>query len=156
MGADIRFKNKREVSGEPVADIYIKHSRLIGIEIGGDMALRAIDEFPILCVVASIARGITKISGVKELRVKESDRIASMAKELRKMGVGVEELEDGIIITGRERLKAATVQSYGDHRVAMAMAIAGLVADGETTVKDTECINTSFPGFMKILKKLQQ
>jgi len=156
IGADIRFENKREISGEPVADIYIKHSELTGTEIGGDMALRAIDEFPILCVVASVARGITKISGVKELRVKESDRIASMAKELRKMGVRVEELEDGIIITGRERLKAATVQSYGDHRVAMAMTIAGLVADGETTVEDTECINTSFPGFMEILKELQQ
>jgi 3-phosphoshikimate 1-carboxyvinyltransferase len=155
MGADIRLGNKREVSGEPVADIYTKHSQLTGIEISGDMTLKAIDEFPILCVVASVAQGTTKITGVKELRVKESDRIASMANELRKMGVRVEELEDGIIITGRERLKAATVQSYGDHRVAMAMTIAGLVADGETIVQDTECISTSFPGFMKMLKQLQ-
>ncbi|MEK7271908.1 MAG: 3-phosphoshikimate 1-carboxyvinyltransferase, partial [Nitrospirota bacterium] len=145
MGADITLKNKREVSGEPVSDIYINHSQLKGIEIGGDMIPKAIDEFPILCIAASLAQGTTKITGAKELRVKESDRISSMANELRKMGVEVEELPDGITIKGRERLKAATVQSYGDHRVAMSMAIAGLVADGETIVKDTECVNTSFP-----------
>ena len=156
MGADITLKNKREVSGEPVSDIYINHSQLKGIEIGGDMIPKAIDEFPILCIAASLAQGTTKITGAKELRVKESDRISSMANELRKMGVEVEELPDGITIKGRERLKAATVQSYGDHRVAMSMAIAGLVADGETIVKDTECVNTSFPGFMEMLKKLQQ
>ena len=156
MGADITLKNKREVSGEPVSDIYINHSQLKGIEIGGDMIPKAIDEFPILCIAASLAQGTTKITGAKELRVKESDRISSMANELRKMGVEVEELPDGITIKGRERLKAAAVQSYGDHRVAMSMAIAGLVADGETIVKDTECVNTSFPGFMEMLKKLQQ
>ena len=156
MGANITLKNKREVSGEPVSDIYINHSQLKGIEIGGDMIPKAIDEFPILCIAASLAQGTTKITGAKELRVKESDRIASMAHELRKMGVEVEELPDGITIKGRERLKAATVQSYGDHRVAMSMAIAGLVADGETIVKDTECVNTSFPGFMEMLEKLQQ
>ncbi len=156
MGADITLKNKREISGEPVSDIYINHSKLKGIEIGGDMIPKAIDEFPILCIAASLAQGTTKITGAKELRVKESDRISSMANELRKMGVEVEELPDGITIKGRERLKAATVQSYGDHRVAMSMAIAGLVADGETIVKDTECVNTSFPGFVEMLKKLQQ
>ncbi|MDP3296625.1 MAG: 3-phosphoshikimate 1-carboxyvinyltransferase [Thermodesulfovibrionia bacterium] len=156
MGADITIGNKREVSGEPVSDISVKYSRLTGIEIGGDMIPRAIDEFPILCIAASAAQGTTKITGAKELRVKESDRIASMSKELRKMGVEVEELEDGIIIKGRARLKGATTQSYGDHRVAMSMAIAGLVADGETIVEDTECVNTSFPGFMEMLEKLQQ
>ena len=156
MGADITLKNKREVSGEPVSDIYINHSHLKGIEIGGDMIPKAIDEFPILCIAASLAQGTTKITGAKELRVKESDRISSMANELRKMGVEVEELPDGLTIKGRERLKAATVQSYGDHRVAMSMAIAGLAADGETIVKDTECVNTSFPGFMEMLKRLQQ
>ncbi len=156
MGADITIGNKHEVSGEPVSDISVKYSRLTGIEIGGDMIPKAIDEFPILCIAASLAQGTTKITGAKELRVKESDRISSMANELRKMGVEVEELPDGITIKGRERLKAATVQSYGDHRVAMSMAIAGLVADGETIVKNTECINTSFPGFMEMLEKLQQ
>ncbi len=160
MGADIRLENKREVSGEPVADIHVRHSRLTGKEIGGDMVLKAIDEFPILCVAASKAQGVTKITGAKELRVKESDRIASMAEGLRKMGVAIEELstkggsEDGLIIEGMEKLKPATIQSHGDHRIAMAMLVAGLAAEGETTVVDTDCVNTSFPGFMEILENL--
>jgi 3-phosphoshikimate 1-carboxyvinyltransferase len=155
MGADIRIENKREVSVEPVADIYVRYSELSGIEIGGDMVLRSIDEFPILCVAASVAHGTTKITGARELRVKESDRIASMSRELRKMGVEVEELKDGVIIKGTERLKGATVQSYGDHRVAMALKIAGLVSDGETSVEDTECIKTSYPDFMETLNRLK-
>jgi 3-phosphoshikimate 1-carboxyvinyltransferase len=155
MGADIRIENKREVSGEPIADIYVRHSELSGIEIGGDMVLRSIDEFPILCVAASVAQGTTKITGAKELRVKESDRIASMSRELRKMGVEIEELEDGVIIKGTERLKGATVQSYGDHRVAMALKIAGLLSDGETNVEDTECIKTSYPEFIETLNRLK-
>ncbi|MBI5056723.1 MAG: 3-phosphoshikimate 1-carboxyvinyltransferase [Nitrospirae bacterium] len=156
MGANIRLENEREVSGEPVADISVTHSQLSGIEISGDMVPRSIDEFPILCVAAALARGKTKITGARELRVKESDRIAAMAAELRKMGVNVEELEDGLIIEGREKLKSANIQSYGDHRIAMSMAIAALMADGETTVSDTDCINTSFPGFVEILEKLQK
>lgn len=154
MGADISLESRRESSGEPVADIYIKHSPLTGIEIDGDMVLKAIDEFSVLCVAASKAQGITKITGAKELRVKESDRIALMAKELRKMGVEIQELEDGLVIEGRETLKSATIQSHGDHRIAMAMLVAGLTAGGETTVKDTGCINTSFPGFAEMLSKL--
>ncbi len=156
MGADIALENKREVSGEPVADIHVKYSPLKGVDIGGDMIPKAIDEFPIICIAASVAQGTTKITGAKELRVKESDRIASMANELKKMGVEVEELEDGIIIKGSEGLKATTTQSYGDHRVAMSMAIAGLMAEGETIVQDTECIDTSFPGFVEMLEKLQK
>jgi 3-phosphoshikimate 1-carboxyvinyltransferase len=156
MGAYIKLENKREVSGEPVADIYVKHSRLSGIDISGDMVPETIDEFPVLCVAAALAQGKTKITGAKELRVKESDRIAAMAVELRKMGVSVEELEDGLIIEGRETLQPAVIQSYGDHRIAMSMAIAGLMADGETTISETDCINTSFPGFMEILERLQQ
>jgi 3-phosphoshikimate 1-carboxyvinyltransferase len=156
MGADIRLENNREVSGEPVADIHVKHSYLSGIDITGDMVPKTIDEFPILCVAAALAQGKTKITGAKELRVKESDRITAMAAELRKMGVNIEELEDGLIIEGRENLQPAVIQSYGDHRIAMSMAIAGLMADGETTILDTECINTSFPGFMEILERLQR
>lgn len=155
MGADIKLENEREVSGEPVADILVKHSRLSGIDIAGDMVPKTIDEFPILCVTAALAQGKTKITGAKELRVKESDRIAAIAAELKKMGVNVEELEDGLIIEGRDKLQPAVIQSYGDHRIAMSMAIAGLMADGETTILDTDCINTSFPGFMGILNKLQ-
>ncbi|MBI5740271.1 MAG: 3-phosphoshikimate 1-carboxyvinyltransferase [Nitrospirae bacterium] len=156
MGADLRLENEKEVSGEPVVDILARYSPLSGMDIGGDMVPRTIDEFPILCVAAASARGRTKITGAKELRVKESDRIASMAAELRKTGVDVEELEDGLIIEGREKLKPAFIQSYGDHRIAMSMAIAGLRAEGETTISDTDCINTSFPGFMGMLERLQR
>lgn len=156
MGADIKLENKREVSGEPVADIYVKHSQLSGINITGDMVLKAIDEFPILCVAAAKAQGKTKITGAGELRVKESDRITSMAVELRKMGVNVEELEDGLIIEGTKKLKPADVQSYGDHRIAMALIIAGFTVDKETTVQDTECINTSFPDFIGMLEGLMR
>jgi 3-phosphoshikimate 1-carboxyvinyltransferase len=119
------------------------------------MFLRAIDEFPILCIAASAASGTTKITGAQELRVKESDRIASMARALSKVNVEVEEREDGIIIKGTGNFKAATVQSYGDHRVAMALAVAGLKAQGEMIVEDAECINTSFPGFFDTLNTLR-
>ena len=155
MGARIRIENKHEVSGEPVADLYASHSALKGVIIGSDLVLRAIDEFPVICIAAALAQGTTKITGARELRVKESDRIKSMSEGLRKMGVEAEELEDGIIIKGRERFNAAKVQSYGDHRVAMALAIAGLTAQGGTIIEDTDCVNTSFPGFMEMLKRLQ-
>jgi 3-phosphoshikimate 1-carboxyvinyltransferase len=156
MGADIAFHNMREVSGEPVADIAVKYAELNGVEVGGELVLRAIDEFPILCVAAAKAKGTTRITGAGELRVKESDRIAAMAAELRKMGVSIEELKDGLVIEGRERLNSAVIQSHGDHRIAMAMLIAGLTADGETMVEDTDCVNTSFPGFVDMLKGLMK
>ncbi|MBI4683227.1 MAG: 3-phosphoshikimate 1-carboxyvinyltransferase [Nitrospirae bacterium] len=154
MGAQIRLENERVVSGEPVADLSVKYSHLKGVDIGVGLVLRAIDEFPIICVAAAKAAGTTRITGAKELRVKESDRIASMAAELRKMDVNIEELEDGLIIEGREDLKPAAAVSYGDHRIAMSMLIAGLTASGETTVDDADCVNTSFPGFMEMLKSL--
>jgi 3-phosphoshikimate 1-carboxyvinyltransferase len=154
MGADIALENKRDESGEPVCDIFVRQSPLKAVTVSGKMVTRAIDEFPILCVAASVAKGTTKITGAKELRVKESDRISSMTKELRKMGVKIEEFEDGVMIEGSEKLKSATVQSYGDHRVAMALIVAGLLADGETIVQDTECVNTSFPGFKEMLDGL--
>lgn len=154
MGGEISLRNKHDVSGEPVADIHVKHSELIGADIGGDLVLKAIDEFPVLCVASAMAIGMTKISGAAELRVKESDRIASMATELKKMGVQVEEFQDGLTIEGSEKIISTTVQSHGDHRIAMSMAVAGLTVDGETTVEDTECVNTSFPGFTDLLDKL--
>jgi 3-phosphoshikimate 1-carboxyvinyltransferase len=154
MGGEISLRNEHEVSGEPVADIQVRHSNLSGTDIGGNLVLRAIDEFPILCVASAMARGMTRISGAAELRVKESDRIASMSTELKKMGVQVEEFEDGLAIEGSEKIRSATVQSHGDHRIAMSLAIAGLAIKGETTVEDTECVNTSFPGFTDLLDKL--
>ncbi|MCK5504944.1 MAG: 3-phosphoshikimate 1-carboxyvinyltransferase, partial [Thermodesulfovibrionia bacterium] len=156
MGADIGLENKREVSGEPVANILVKHSKLNGLDIGGELVLKAIDEFPALCIAAAKADGTTKITGAGELRAKESDRIAVMTTELRKMGVAVEELEDGLVIEGQEDLKPATVKSYGDHRIAMSMIVAGLTSGDETTVTNTDCVNTSFPGFVKTLESLLQ
>jgi len=155
MGADLRLENMRDVSGEPVADIFVKYSKLKGIDIKTDEILRAIDEFPIICIAASCAEGVTRITGDRELRVKESDRIASMASELMKMGVAVEELEDGLVIEGTDELQAASVNSHGDHRIAMSLAIAGLTAKGQITISDTDCVNTSFPEFMALIEGLQ-
>jgi 3-phosphoshikimate 1-carboxyvinyltransferase len=123
------------------------------VRIAGDVVPRAIDEIPILAVAASYAEGATVIQDASELRVKESDRIATIAAELRKMGVAITELPDGMEITGRESLDAAVCESHGDHRIAMSMAIAGLAARGETVVRDCAWIDTSFPGFERLLKQ---
>ncbi len=154
MKAEIHLENLRDVGGEPVADISVKSGHLGGAEIKGNEILKAIDEFPILCVAASLSEGETVIREAAELRLKESDRISVMTKELRKMGVEIEEFPDGIRIKGRERLRGAVCNSHGDHRVAMAIAIAGFLADGETTVQDAGWISTSFPGFMDALRLL--
>ena len=154
MGADITLENLREQAGEPVADIRARYRRLKATVISGDLIPRAIDELPVIAVAAAHAEGTTVIRDAAELRVKESDRIATIAGELRKMGAAVREHPDGMEITGRERLAGAVCESHGDHRIAMSMAVAGLAADGETTVKDTEWIETSFPGFERILRQL--
>ncbi len=154
MGANITLENETEISGEPVADIYVKYSRLNSIDIDGDMILKAIDEFPILCIAAAKAEGTTRITGAGELRVKESDRIAAMAAELKKMDVSIEELKDGLIIEGKENMKPARATSYGDHRIAMSMIIAGLTINDETVVSEADCVNTSFPGFMELINSL--
>lgn len=155
MGADIEILNKMDFGLEPVADIRIRYAPLKGAVISGGLVPRAIDEFPILCVAGALADGETVIRDAKELRVKESDRIAAMADGLRRMGVDIEEFDDGLRIAGRERLSGAVCKSYCDHRVAMAIIIAGLRADGETIIEDTEWINTSFPDFMEKLNSLK-
>jgi 3-phosphoshikimate 1-carboxyvinyltransferase len=152
MGADISLENRREQAGEPVADIRVRYGRLRAVEISGDIIPRAIDEIPVLCVAASYAEGKTVIRDAAELRVKESDRIATTAAELRKMGVVVTELPDGMEITGRESLQGAVCESHGDHRVAMSIAVAGLAARGDTSVRDVGWIETSFPGFERLLR----
>jgi len=154
MGGSIDLVDCREVSGEPVADILVRSSRLHGIEIGGDLVPRAIDEFPVLCVAAALAEGRTIVREAKELRVKETDRIAAMAANLRNAGVDVTETEDGMEIEGRGRLLGGTFESRGDHRIAMSMLVAGLAAEGEVTVNDVECIATSFPNFMALLDRV--
>jgi len=155
MGAVIEIINIRSAYIEPVADIHCRGgAELKAITIEKDQIPAMIDEFPILCVAATQATGITTIRGAEELRVKESDRIKTMVNELRKMGAEIEEFEDGLSIRGKAGLKGAVVESYGDHRVAMAMAIAALIADGKTAINGISSVNISFPGFFEILKRL--
>jgi 3-phosphoshikimate 1-carboxyvinyltransferase len=154
MGGDVCVSNVREVNGEPIADITVKSSELRGITIDGDLVVRMIDEFPIFAVLASQAQGETIVREAEELRVKESDRIGSLASELRKLGVQIEERADGFIIAGPMRLRGAIVDSYSDHRLAMSLAVAGLIADGETTVTRAEAYRESFPNFIELLQGL--
>jgi 3-phosphoshikimate 1-carboxyvinyltransferase len=160
MGADIQLLNRREEAGEPVADIRVKSARLRGVAIGPDLIPQTIDEFPILCVAAAVAEGETIISGAEELRVKESDRIATVSAELRAMGAQITEKPDGMVVRGlgtaefNGRLQAAHGRSHGDHRVAMSLAIAGLTASAPTLIDETACIETSFPAFHHTLLEL--
>lgn len=154
MGGDIRLLDQRDVSGEPVADILVRSSRLKGIAIAGSVVPRAIDEFPAVCVAAARAEGVTTIRDARELRVKETDRITAMAVNLGKLGVTVVETEDGMDITGSDRLLGGSVDSSGDHRIAMSMSVAALVASGAITVTDIDCVATSFPTFFPLLEKV--
>ncbi|BET57293.1 3-phosphoshikimate 1-carboxyvinyltransferase [Geobacter sp. 60473] len=154
MGGSVELLDQREVSGEPVADLLVRSSALKGIEIGGDVVPRAIDEFPVICVAAALAEGTTVIRDARELRVKETDRIAAMASNLRAAGATITETADGMIIEGTGRLNGATVESFGDHRIAMSMLVAGLAASEAVTVSDTECIATSFPTFTALLDRV--
>lgn len=154
MGASIELLDCRELSGEPVADILVRSSSLRGIEIGGDLVPRAIDEFPVLCVAASLAEGRTVVKEARELRVKETDRIAAMAVNLRKAGVDVVETEDGMEIVGQESILGGEFDSFGDHRIAMSMLVAGLAATDAVTVSDVDCIATSFPTFTTLLDRV--
>lgn len=161
MGADIEILAQREEAGEPVADLRVKSAPLKGVAIGPDLIPQTIDEFPILCVAAAVAQGETRITGAEELRVKESDRIATMSAELTAMGAEITEQPDGMIVQGsgrsggNGRLKASSrAHSHGDHRVAMSLAIGGLTADRGMTIADTGCVETSFPNFETVLSGL--
>ncbi len=155
MGADISVENVREVSGEPVAEILCRGgNELKAVSIKGDEVPLLIDELPLLCIAATRAEGVTSISGAEELRVKESDRIKAMATELRKWGVDLEEYPDGMSIKGKAALKGCEVQSYGDHRIAMSLAIGALMAEGKTVINNASCVDISFPGFFEELKRL--
>jgi len=152
MGASIEIEEERTAGGEPAGDIIVRSSRLRGIEVAGDVIPRLIDEAPVLAVAACFAEGRTVLRDAAELRVKESDRIATVARELRKLGAEVEELPDGLVIEGRGVLRGATVESGGDHRLAMALAVAGLLADGETQVAGAEAVEVSYPAFWQDLE----
>ena len=154
MGGSIELLDQREVSGEPVADILVRSSRLKGCAIAGSVVPRAIDEFPAICVAAACAEGVTTIREARELRVKETDRIAAMTVNLRALGVTVAECEDGMDVSGVERLSGGSVNSFGDHRIAMSLSVAALVSTGGITITDTECVATSFPTFYPLLEQV--
>ena len=154
MGARLRLDNLREESGEPVADLEVRYSELRAATFGGREIVTMIDELPVLAVAATQAHGRTVIRDAGELRVKETDRIATTVSELRKLGARVEPTDDGMIIDGPTRLLGALVESHGDHRLALAMAVAGLVAKGETTVYGAEVVDDSFPGFVGTVRAL--
>lgn len=154
MGANLEILNEKVVAGEPIGDLRIKESALKGITIGGEIIPRLIDEIPILAVAGALAEGETIIKDAQELRVKETDRIKVMVTELKKMGVDIEERADGMVIRGGRQLKGAVCHSAHDHRVAMSIAVAGLVAKGDTVVEESQSIDISFPGFAELLFSL--
>ena len=154
MGAEFIWRNRTEGGGEPVADLVVHSSGLRGIEVSGETVVRMIDEFPILAVAATQARGETLVRDARELRVKEADRIASVVAELRALGASIEERDDGFMVEGPTRLRGAQVRSHGDHRLAMALVVAGLVAEGETVVERGDVIADSFPDFVSHLQEL--
>jgi 3-phosphoshikimate 1-carboxyvinyltransferase len=155
MGGDITLANRRDVGGEPVADLVVRASALTGIEVPPELAPSMIDEFPVLFVAAACAHGRTVMRGLDELRVKESDRIAVMAAGLTACGVTVEELPDGLIVHGRDAIAGgATVAAHLDHRIAMSLAILGLVSRAPVTIDDARPIATSFPGFVAMMTAL--
>jgi 3-phosphoshikimate 1-carboxyvinyltransferase len=155
MKSEITVSSERTSGNEPIADISMRATQLRGVKIGGSTVVRMIDEFPALAVAATQAQGTTVVRDAAELRVKETDRIDAVVTQLRAMGAKIEGLPDGFIVEGPTPLSGATVDSRGDHRLAMALAVAGLIAEGETTVKNTECIADSFPGFERSLAQLR-
>jgi len=154
MGANLRIDNERLEAGEPLADIVVESSDLKGIEVGGDIIPRLIDEIPVLAVAGCVAKGKTVIRDAGELRVKESDRIATVVNELSRLGARIEPLSDGMIIYGGRPLSGTEVDSHLDHRLAMSLAIAGLVAKGETAIKRARAAQVSYPAFWQTLQQV--
>jgi len=155
MGADIQISNRTGEQGEPCGDVTVIGGALHGTEILREEVPNLIDEIPVLAVAGALADGRMVIRNAKELRVKESDRVATVVSNLKAMGADVEEFEDGMEISGGAPLHAAEMESFGDHRIAMAFIIAGLFAEGETIMHNTDCINTSYPGFSEHLSSIQ-
>jgi 3-phosphoshikimate 1-carboxyvinyltransferase len=149
MGADITLENRSEHGGEPVADLRVRHAQLRGAVIPESVVPDMIDEFPALFIAAACAEGVTTVSGAAELRVKESDRIRSMAEGLQALGAKIEERPDGAVIEGGA-LRGGTVHARGDHRIAMSFAIAGQLSQGEVRIQDCANVATSFPGFVEL------
>lgn len=154
MGGDITILNRRENGGEPTADLLVKSSTLHGITIGGEIIPTLIDEIPVIAVMAAYASGQTTIKDAAELKVKESDRIAIVTENLAKMGCDITATDDGMIIRGGKPLHGASLDSWLDHRIAMSFAIAALTAEGDTHMKDAECVSISYPTFYSDLENL--
>ena len=154
MGGYVKVLNERKSGGELVGDIEVKTSHLKATTLEGSIIPRMIDEIPVFAVAALCAEGTTYVKDASELKVKESNRIATMSTELGKMGVTITETDDGMIIEGNQKLKGSTVYSHLDHRVAMSCAIAALIAEGNTAITDADCVGISFPDFYDILENL--
>lgn len=154
MGADIEILNPSSGSGEPVADLLVRHSSLHGTEIGGAVIPTLIDELPVIAAMACFAEGETVIRDAAELKVKESNRIAVMTESLSAMGADVTETEDGMVIRGGKPLHGAVIDSRKDHRIAMTFAVTALAASGQTEILDADCVSISYPGFYGDLKRL--
>ena len=154
MGADIEFDRIHKSGGEEIGDIIVRGRKLLGTNIDETIIPRLIDEIPVIAVIAAVAEGKTTIRGAGELKVKESNRIAAMVTELKKRGVDIKELPDGMEINGPNEIRGGVAESYQDHRIAMAMAICGLFAKEPIKIKDPECIAISFPEFEEKLKQI--
>jgi 3-phosphoshikimate 1-carboxyvinyltransferase len=154
MGARLRIDHERLEAGEPLADIMVESSELRGIEVGGDIIPRLIDEIPVLAVAGCVAKGKTVIKDAGELRVKESDRIATVVNELSRLGAKIEPLPDGMVIHGGTLLSGTEVDSHFDHRLAMSLAIAGLIARKETIIKHAQVAEVSYPAFWQTLRQI--
>ncbi len=154
MGANIEFMNERTESNEPVADIHVVTSPLKGIKIDPQLIPNLIDELPVIIAAAALAKGTTEITGLSGFKIMESGKIKEIALELSKMGAKITETENGIIIEGREALRGTVVESNNNHALAMALSIAGLVADGETMIRKTQAVDIVYPGFFETLNKL--
>jgi 3-phosphoshikimate 1-carboxyvinyltransferase len=154
-GIEVAFFNQRDVSGERAGDLAVGAAHALRpVSVDGHTAAEMIDELPVLAVAATQMSGTSRIAGARELHVKESDRIAAMAEGLKSMGADITATDDGWVINGPRHLEGARVRSYGDHRVAMALAVAGLIADGTTEIEDAECVSVSYPGFFEQLEAL--
>jgi len=156
MGANIEIMNEKQSGGETTADILVKSSSLHGITISGEIIPTLIDEIPVIAVLACFAQGQTVIKDAAELKVKESNRIDTVANNLKNMGADITATEDGLIIIGGESLHGAIIESHMDHRIAMSFAIASLVSEGTTTINDAECVDISYPQFYDDLNKLSK
>ncbi|OQY96196.1 MAG: 3-phosphoshikimate 1-carboxyvinyltransferase [Chloroflexi bacterium UTCFX4] len=156
MGATFKIENQRAENDEPVGDIIVSSGELRASDVGGSDVPRMIDEFPIFAVAATQAVGETRVRDAQELRIKESDRVATVAQELRKMGAQLEEQEDGFVIAGPTKLRGARVNAHNDHRLAMSLAVAGVIAEGETIIEGWECVADSFPNFSELLLQVSR